>query len=211
MVAVAIFSRDPVRRRKLHEGFPEDPAITVVAAVADPALVWSLIGRNQVDAVIADAPSLEQLSDWRTHGNQPALVVLADAADGAYIRNMLAAGARAIVPLAAGCEEIVTAVKAVIAGLAVLHGEFLPALLADASFADEPVHSSEGARARLTPRELEVLAAMADGASNKAIALRLGISVHTVKFHVAAILARLQADSRTEAVMKAAQLGLVML
>jgi DNA-binding NarL/FixJ family response regulator len=63
----------------------------------------------------------------------------------------------------------------------------------------------------LTRRELEVLAAMADGASNKAIARRLGISFHTAKFHVAAILAKLDADSRTEAVAKAAQLGLVML
>ena len=63
----------------------------------------------------------------------------------------------------------------------------------------------------ITPRELEVLAAMADGASNKAIARRLGISFHTAKFHVAAILAKLNADSRTEAVTRAAQLGLVML
>jgi DNA-binding NarL/FixJ family response regulator len=67
------------------------------------------------------------------------------------------------------------------------------------------------AGAHLTPRELEVLAAMADGASNKAIARRLGISFHTAKFHVAAILAKLDADSRTEAVTRAAQLGLVML
>jgi len=63
----------------------------------------------------------------------------------------------------------------------------------------------------LTPRELDVLAAMADGASNKAIARRLGISFHTVKFHVAAILAKLDADTRTEAVLEAARLGLVML
>jgi DNA-binding NarL/FixJ family response regulator len=63
----------------------------------------------------------------------------------------------------------------------------------------------------LTPRELEVLAAMADGASNKAIARRLGISFHTAKFHVAAILTKLDADSRTEAVARAAHLGLVML
>jgi len=65
--------------------------------------------------------------------------------------------------------------------------------------------------AQLTARELEVLTAMADGATNKAIARRLGISFHTVKFHVAAILEKLDADTRTEAVMKAAQLGIVML
>jgi|SRR6185437_10653836 len=63
----------------------------------------------------------------------------------------------------------------------------------------------------LTPREVEVLAAMADGASNKMIARRLGISFHTVKFHVASILAKLDADSRTEAVAQGARLGLVML
>ena len=64
---------------------------------------------------------------------------------------------------------------------------------------------------QLTPRELEVLAAMADGAPNKVIARRLGISFHTAKFHVAAILAKLDADTRTEAVARAAHLGLVML
>src|SRR5580704_17274428 len=64
---------------------------------------------------------------------------------------------------------------------------------------------------QLIPRALEVLAAMADGASNKAIARRLGIPFHTAKFHVAAILAKLDADSRTEAVARAAHLGLVML
>ena len=52
---------------------------------------------------------------------------------------------------------------------------------------------------------------MADGASNKAIARQMGISFHTAKFHVAAVLAKLDADSRTEAVTRAAQLGLVML
>jgi DNA-binding CsgD family transcriptional regulator len=65
--------------------------------------------------------------------------------------------------------------------------------------------------AALTPRELDVLAALADGAPNKMIARRLGISFHTVKFHVASILDKLDADSRTEAVAEAARRGLVML
>ena len=64
---------------------------------------------------------------------------------------------------------------------------------------------------RLTAREIEVLAALADGASNKEIARRLDISFHTVKFHVAAILDKLEAESRTEAVVKASQLEIVML
>jgi len=71
--------------------------------------------------------------------------------------------------------------------------------------------ASDETEAGLTPREIEVLAAMADGASNKMIARQLGISFHTVKFHVASILAKLDADSRTEAVAQGARLGLVML
>jgi len=81
----------------------------------------------------------------------------------------------------------------------------------DAGEIDAVVTDAAPNGAPLTPRELEVLAAMADGASNKAIARRLGISFHTAKFHVAAILAKLDADSRTEAVARAAHLGLVML
>lgn len=62
----------------------------------------------------------------------------------------------------------------------------------------------------LTGRELQVLRYIAEGASNKAIARALGISAHTVKFHVAAILEKLGASSRTEAAMHAIRLGLVM-
>jgi len=82
---------------------------------------------------------------------------------------------------------------------------------AAAPLKDGAAGSPSAAGRMLTARELDVLAAMADGASNKAIARRLGISFHTAKFHVAAILAKLDADSRTEAVARAAHLGLVML
>jgi DNA-binding CsgD family transcriptional regulator len=61
----------------------------------------------------------------------------------------------------------------------------------------------------LTPRELDVLALMAEGASNKAIARRLGISVHTAKFHVGSILEKLDATGRTDAVLHAARRGVI--
>ena len=63
----------------------------------------------------------------------------------------------------------------------------------------------------LTPRELEVLTLLAEGASNKAIAHRLGISVHTAKFHVRSVLNKLDAVGRTDAVAHAARLGLIIL
>jgi DNA-binding CsgD family transcriptional regulator len=61
----------------------------------------------------------------------------------------------------------------------------------------------------LTPRELQVLALLAEGASNKVIARRLGISVHTAKFHVASLLDKLDAVGRTDAVAHAARRGVI--
>nr|WP_157328241.1 helix-turn-helix transcriptional regulator [Bradyrhizobium cajani] len=61
----------------------------------------------------------------------------------------------------------------------------------------------------LTQRELDVLALMAEGASNKMIARQLGISVHTVKFHVGSLLDKLDATGRTDAVAHAARRGVI--
>ena len=211
MVAIAIFSADPILRRSLEQLLREDPAITVVGVADDPSAMLRLIDQDHVDAVLADAPPREQLADWRIQYDRIAFVVLVDGADEENSLDALYAGARAILPRSAECDQIVVAIKAVTTGLAILPRELLPTLLNGASLADRSLDGNDSGRARLTPRELEVLAAMADGASNKAIARRLGISYHTAKFHVAAILAKLDADSRTEAVTRAAQLGLVML
>jgi len=211
MVAIAIFSTDPVLRRSLEQLPREHAAITVVAVADDPSTVLRLIEQNHVDAVVADAPPADRLSDWRIRHEHTAFVVLLDATDPEDGIAALHAGAGAILPRSAKHGEIVAALEAVTRGLAVLPREVLARLLEGTSPIDEVPDSNDAAGARLTPRELEVLAAMADGASNKAIARRLEISFHTAKFHVAAILAKLDADSRTEAVTRAAQLGLVML
>ena len=67
----------------------------------------------------------------------------------------------------------------------------------------------EPAEIDLTPRERDVLLLLAEGASNKAIARRLGISVHTAKFHVGSLLEKLDATGRTDAVTHAARLGVI--
>ena len=91
--------------------------------------------------------------------------------------------------------------RAVHAGLLVLHPEALvPALAGDTAVASGTP---------LTSREREILELMADGANNRVIASRLAISRHTVKFHVASILAKLGAASRTEAVALALRSGLL--
>jgi DNA-binding NarL/FixJ family response regulator len=211
MVAIAIFSADPAMRRSLEQLPREDPTLSIVGVVDDPTAISLLIDQNRVNVVLADMPLRERLAAWRIRHNQTAFVIFIGGPDEDDSLEALYAGARAILPRTAKPDEIITAIKAVTNGLAVLPGKLLPVLLSEASVVGELLDDSDADRVRLTPREFKVLAAMADGVSNKAIARRLGISFHTAKFHVAAILAKLNADSRTEAVARAAQLGLVML
>ena len=209
MVAVAIFSADPVLRRNLEQLPRDDPALVIVGIADQPSSVRELVNRNLIDVLLFDAPTRELLAEYRAGRDRIALVVLLDGANAEDTARALSAGARAVLDRSASRNEIIAAIKAAIAGLVVVPANIL--VIPEAPLADDLLKADGSGHARLTRRELEVLAAMADGASNKAIARRLGISFHTVKFHVAAILAKLDADSRTEAVAKAAQLGLVML
>jgi DNA-binding NarL/FixJ family response regulator len=211
MVAVAIFSTDPILRRNLEQLPRDEPAVVLVGSFDQPSSFPEPLSRDRVDVLLADAPTPELLAEYRGRYRSLALVVLLDGTDNEDIVRALSAGARAVLNRSASRNEIIAAIKAVTAGLVVVAPQLLATLFNEAPFADDSFKADDPGHARLTPRELEVLAAMADGASNKAIARRLGISFHTAKFHVAAILAKLDADSRTEAVAKAAQLGLVML
>jgi len=203
MVAVAIFSIDPILRRNLEKLPHDDPAFALVGD--HPSSVPELLKQYRIDVLLADAPTRELLAEYRGRHDRVALVVLLDGADPEDGVRALKAGARAVLHRSSSRNEIIAAIKVITSGLVVLPPELLATLLHEAPPADDVL------KAQLTRRELEVLAAMADGASNKAIARQLGISFHTAKFHVAAILAKLDADSRTEAVAKAAQSGLVML
>jgi DNA-binding NarL/FixJ family response regulator len=114
----------------------------------------------------------------------------------------LRAGARAVLFRGATADSIAAALVGAAHGLAVL----------DPALADGWLRPPEdGPAGGLTAREGEVLALLAEGLSNKAIAARLAISEHTAKFHVNAILAKLGAESRAAAIVKAARLGLVVL
>ena len=114
---------------------------------------------------------------------------------------------RALLPRDASAGEILAAVEAAGNGMAAVDPRELDALLAAAPATPAAAAGSS----TLTARELEVLRMMAEGAANKNIAWKLGISEHTVKFHVASILGKLGASSRTEAVTIGVRKGLVLL
>ena len=212
MVAVAIYSADPAFRLRLEHLLRAELGYTVASVTNDPAAVSQLIEQRRVDTVVAHVPSRKLLTEWRNRHPATTFVVIAGESDEGETLDALYAGASAILPPWSESTEIATAIDVARRGLTVLPRDVLERLL-DASLptSEESLRDDGASRVSLTPREHEVLAAMADGASNNVIAQRLGISLHTAKFHVAAILAKLDADSRTEAVARAAHLGLVML
>jgi DNA-binding NarL/FixJ family response regulator len=136
-------------------------------------------------------------------------VILTDDAPGTWASEVLRAGIRAILPRQASGNEIVAAVEAAVAGLVVLHHDLVDALLPSMPSGVRDLSTSP--QQALTPREIEVLGMLAEGLGNKIIAWRLGISEHTVKFHVGSILAKLNASSRTEAVTLGIRQGLILL
>src|SRR5262245_3120138 len=137
----------------------------------------------------------------RTWPRSPALIVLTDDPAKLWTSASRALGLRVALPLRATAEELAGAVRAVHAGLLALHPEALvPSRAGDAA---------EASGAPLTARDGETVELLAVGANDRLIASRLAISRHTVKFHVASILAKLGARSRTEAVALALRRGLL--
>ena len=138
-------------------------------------------------------------------GEAELLPVLALVSGPPQASEALAGGARGCVSRESDSGRLATALQAVVSGLHVLDETIARAMLRLTP--GEPDESVEP----LTPREQEVLGLLCLGLTNKAIAGRLDISEHTAKFHVNAVMAKLGVGSRTEAVVKAAHLGLVVL
>ena len=215
MIAIAIYSVDQTLVSRLAELPCEDPAIALVGIAESPVALEALAEKHHLDVVLSgEAGAKGELADWQARYQHTAWFVFPKQADEQGTLDALSAGASAVLPRSAELPEIVAAIRALASGaggLLVLQRSLLASLFNKDGADTEPSNRDADGNPRLTAREIEVLAAMADGASNKQIARRLNISFHTVKFHVAAILDKLAADSRTEAVVKASQLGIVML
>ena len=181
---------------------PDDFARQVENSGAEVVLVE--LGAHDEKAFHALLAILEE-------GTSVAVVVLSEMAESARWQEALRTGVRAILPHEATPHEIFAAVEAAAAGLVVLESTMVESLLDEAASPRRALQPTESQDEALTPREIEVLGMMAEGSGNKQIAFRLGISEHTVKFHVASIFAKLGASSRTEAVTLGVRRGLVML
>ena len=159
------------------------------------------------DVVLADVEFPQDGLPQETPG-AAAVVLLAAGPPGPWMAEALRSGVRAILPRDVPASELIAAIEAAAAGLIALHPADLNALLPPRR-AERALSMDTGEA--LTPRELEVFAMLAEGAGNKSIAWKLAISEHTVKFHVASIMGKLNATSRTEAVSIGIRRGLILL
>ena len=202
-IRVLVVADDHLARAGLAALLAERPGCVVVGQADGAEHLSAGHDLYRADVVVWDlgwdaAEVLEQLTSLAD--SEPPTVVLT--ADEAHAADAWAAGARGVLPRDTDSATLMNALLAVSEGLAVF----------DPGIAAAPrVHSDPPARAEVTPRELDVLNLMAEGLPNKTIARHLSISEHTVKFHVNAVLSKLGAHSRTEAVTRATRMGLIAL
>lgn len=188
--AAVVVARDPLVRSGLVAVLGAYPGLVLREARPDAEAGTS------ADVVIGDAPEAA-----RPRSSPPFLALVSTPQEA---RQALRAGARGALSRSAPASAIAPAALAVAAGHWVLDETFAAALL---QVGEAPV----GPPSLLSPREQEVLSLLSEGLSNRDVAARLGISRHTAKFHVNAILDKLGATTRTEAVVLAARSGLLSL
>jgi len=212
MLRILIASPYPAMRAGLHALLEEAnagarrTALTVVgeADSVEACLEWTRATQPQVVLFdLALDPDDELSGLWRLRTQAPSAAVLALSESNGDARTLAAlqAGARGCLPKTATGAELLEAAQGVVEGETILPPAATAALLEQLR--------GEGPAETLSPREGEVLRHVAAGLTNKAIALKLGISEHTVKFHLGSAMSKLGAASRAEAVAVAIRRGLI--
>lgn len=202
---ILVVADDPLARLGLAALLNDQPGYAVVGQISGESDLLAELDIYQPDLMVCDLgwnpiPMLERLGDARELG-LPVVLLLPDPIYAAEAWSIQPQG---LLLRETNIEKLLAALQSAAQGLITLDPDFMDSLLPPPPVAPPLAET-------LTPRELEVAQLLAEGLSNKAIAHRLEISEHTVKFHVNAIMSKLAAQSRTEAVVRATQLGLIRL
>jgi len=181
--------------------------IEVIGEADDGEVAKALIEENPPDVAVLDvqmpkASGIEVTRWIRTHYRQIGVLILTAFDDDPYVLAVLQAGANGYVLKTASPLDIIQAVRDVYAGKSALDPQITQKVMAQITG-----HTKTLPVEQLTDRELEVLTLVGQGFTNKAIGVQLGISDRTVQGHLARIFTKLNASSRTEAVMRAVSLG----
>ncbi|WP_298817920.1 response regulator [Chloroflexus sp.] len=215
MIRILLVDDQTLVRQGIQTLLDLEPDLTVVGAAANGQQALELIEQTQPDVVLMDVrmPVMDGVAATREISRrwpQIGVIILTTFDDDEYVIDGLKAGARGYMLKDADSSEIVAAVHAVARGEALIQPSITRKVLAEfARLADAQRSTPTPLVEPLTDREMEVLRGIAAGQSNREIADQLCISEGTVKNHVSNLLAKLAVRDRTQAIIRARDLGLI--
>src|ERR1700733_2026164 len=193
-IRIAVAATSAVRRAGLESIIRSHADVQLAGSFGTVASLAPFARRSELDVIVIDSNSIHDL--FLEPSSEAAIVLLTEVSDARSISRLLRSGVRAILSRESAPDDVLSAIYAAYDGLVLLSApaaESLAAIYGDQPLGDKAEFSEE-----ITSRETEVLRMLAQGLANKDIAAGLGISEHTVKFHISSILEKLGASTRTE-------------
>ena len=204
-IRIAVAATSAVRRAGLESIIRSHAEFHLAGSFGAVASLVSFARSTELDVIVIDTDSIRDLSLEPT--SDAAIVLLTEVTEARSISRLLRSGVRAILSRESDPDDVLSAIYASYDGLVLLSTPTAESLAA--LFGDQPLEVEAELSEEITSRETDVLRMLAQGLVNKDIAARLGISEHTVKFHISSILDKLGASTRTEAVTLGIRRGLI--
>jgi DNA-binding NarL/FixJ family response regulator len=204
-IRIAVAATSAVRRAGLESIIRSHAEFHLAGSFGAVASLVSFARRTELDVIVVDTDSIRDLLLEPT--SDAAIVLLTEVTEARSISRLLRSGVRAILSRESDPDDVLSAIYASYDGLVLLSTPTAESLAA--LFGDQPLEVEAELSEEITSRETDVLRMLAQGLVNKDIAARLGISEHTVKFHISSILDKLGASTRTEAVTLGIRRGLI--
>jgi two-component system, NarL family, response regulator YdfI len=204
-IRVAVAATSAVRRVGLESIVRSHLDFQLAGSFGSVANLVSFSHGTELDVIVIDSDSLldllhEPISDT-------AIVLLTAVSDARSISRLLRNRVRAVLSRESDPDDVISAIYAAHDGMVLLSAPAAESLAA--VYDDQALEVEDELSEEITSRETDVLRLLAEGLVNKDIATRLGISEHTVKFHISSILDKLGASTRTEAVARGIRRGLI--
>ncbi len=204
-IRIAVAATSAVRRAGLESIIRSHADLHLAGSFGAVASLVPFARSTELDVIVIDSDSIHDLLCPAI--SDAAIVLLTEVSDARSISRLLRSGVRSILSRESHPDNVLSAIYTAYDGLVLLSTPIAESLAA--VYGDQPLEVEDELSEEITSRETQVLRMLAEGLVNKDVAARLGISEHTVKFHISSILDKLGASTRTEAVTLGIRRGLI--